>query len=142
MKLPLSSSNNPLDDKNASSDKRKQRKQEKQSRRRNLNRSYEAKYNEDEEEPHRMNPFWFSQIDIVLGYWAMPWPDEYFFEYTTLSGAMKVILEALSRFLDVGYSLQYLDPRLAEGESMRQAHQWLAQEKISYPAYALNAQGG
>ncbi|KAL8837408.1 MAG: hypothetical protein Q9176_005714 [Flavoplaca citrina] len=75
---------------------------------------------------------WFSQMDIVHGYWATPWQSPY-----SMKGAFSAILEALSTRLNKR-NLQYISP---SGE-VEEVLEWASGGRSTWPMYAINARGG
>ncbi|KAL8978585.1 MAG: hypothetical protein Q9205_005861 [Flavoplaca limonia] len=75
---------------------------------------------------------WFSQMDIVHGYWATPWQSPY-----SMKGAFSAILEALSTRLNKR-NLQYICP---SGE-VEEVLEWASGGRSTWPMYAINARGG
>ncbi|KAL8868919.1 MAG: hypothetical protein Q9198_008020 [Flavoplaca austrocitrina] len=75
---------------------------------------------------------WFSQMDIVHGYWATPWQSPY-----SMKGAFSAILEALSTRLNKR-NLQYISP---SGE-VEEVLEWTSGGRSTWPMYAINARGG
>ena len=86
--------------------------------------------------------FWISQMDISRGFWATPWHDSYTTPiYSSLVGAVTVVLEALLGFLDKD-SLCYIEggPRMLE--EFKTTAIWMFCGNCTYPGYAHNARGG
>jgi len=88
-----------------------------------------------------INWFWFSQTNIIPGFWATPWQprvDEEGPDHQTCSGAVKTILNALAGFTD-NTTLRYLDP---SEDPLFSARKWISDGKTTFPGYAHNARGG
>lgn len=95
--------------------------------------------------------YWMSQMDVMCGYWATPW--QHISMYTSLTGCVTVVLEALLGFMEpehIVYTNQIWDFERSFGPTM----DWMLERNFdsngdgtvcynhSYPAYAHNAKGG
>ncbi|KAL8893621.1 MAG: hypothetical protein Q9192_005089 [Flavoplaca navasiana] len=114
-----------------------------QRRRRDWKRTYyfpDHEYNQLEHYRGRIQPLrtfwqWFSQMDIMHGYWATPWQTCVVAE--TIEGALSAILAALSARLNKR-NLQYIPPN---GE-VKEVLEWASGGRSTWPMYAMNARGG
>ena len=81
---------------------------------------------------------WFSQMDIIPGYWATPWswydPDLFIRHFR---GTISVVLEALSGYLDTR-NLQFV----SEEQELEDFLKWASLGESTWPIYAINARGG
>ncbi|KAL9038310.1 MAG: hypothetical protein Q9180_003216 [Flavoplaca navasiana] len=120
-----------------------QREEPSQRRRRDWKRTYDLpdhEYNQLEHYRGRIKPLrtfwqWFSQMDIMHGYWATPWESCVVAE--TIEGALPAILAALSARLNKR-NLQYIPPN---GE-VKEVLEWASGGRSTWPMYAMNARGG
>lgn len=89
----------------------------------------------------QLDMFWYCQIDISRGTWATCRGYQDSPAYTSLPGAISVVLECLLGFYP-GDKITYTksDPRTLR--AFRQTTRWLLEGNITYPAYAINARGG
>ncbi|KAK4163207.1 hypothetical protein QBC43DRAFT_320176 [Cladorrhinum sp. PSN259] len=97
--------------------------------------------------------YWFSQIDVLHGYWATPWHNEWTGtpSHGALTGCITVVLEALLGFLGTGY-IVYTGSNWSAGVSFSTTESWMCSSikqdgeghdyNYTYPAYAHNARGG
>lgn len=89
----------------------------------------------------RLDMFWYCQIDIFRGTWAMCQGYSNTPSRTCLSAAIGVVLECLLGFLP-GDSITYTDDSQLTLQSVRETTMWLLAGNTTYPAYAINARGG
>jgi hypothetical protein len=146
-------------------------KEEEDARQRELERAREREARERERDErnkarnrattlHYVDIYWFSQMDVMRGYWATSWhnPDRTPI-YSSLTGCVTVVLEALLGFMgseyivytggdfDVSYSFRETAVWMCEPYSIPDWKGGHAERRESsynhtYPAYAHNARGG
>ena len=82
---------------------------------------------------------WFSQMDIIPGYWATPWLCFYDADLLIRScrGTISVVLEALSGYLDTR-NLQFV----SKEHELEDFLKWALLGQSTWPIYANNARGG
>ncbi|RFU27763.1 hypothetical protein B7463_g8578, partial [Scytalidium lignicola] len=86
--------------------------------------------------------FWICQMNVMQGFWATPWQHPHHTPiYSSLVGAIRVVLEALLGFLDKK-SLLYTGESGETLSSFRITANWMFYGNMSYPGYAHNARGG
>lgn len=88
-----------------------------------------------------MDMFWISQMDISKGFWATPWHNRTMPTYSSLVGAVTVVLEGLWGFLDKD-SFCYVVRGYHLVDLFGTTALWMLGRNYTYPAYAHNARGG
>lgn len=89
----------------------------------------------------QLDIFWYCQMDISRGTWATCRGYQDNPSYTSLSGAISVVLECLLGFLP-GDSIAYTVKSKPTFMAFRETAWWLLAGNTTYPAYAINARGG
>ena len=77
---------------------------------------------------------WFSQMDVMAGFWATPWGRTLPFE--TCNGSISVALEAIQSIVSDS-CLQFIDSYRLKG-----ALDWANSGGSTWPSYVVNARGG
>lgn len=89
----------------------------------------------------QLDMFWYCQVDICRGTWATCQGYQNNPAYTSLPGAISVVLECLLGFLP-GDRITYTKSDRQTLRAFRQTTRWLLEGNTTYPAYAINARGG
>lgn len=79
-----------------------------------------------------VNWLWICQVNIIPGYFATPWKE--LFSEDVCIGAISTILKGLDGLTDRS-TRRYV-------ETQRNCQDWIRAGNVTYPSYALNANGG